>query len=99
MTMLKKTIMVGSAALVGAVPAIAQQRGTMEFGAFGSNTTWDNSSNMNSSWCAGERAGIFIIPRLSAQFEGGGDNTSRSLGLADVHCGVLSALSTAVPFQ
>jgi len=97
--MFKKTIMVGIAALVGAVPAIAQQRGTMEFGAFGSNTSWDNSSNMNSSWGAGARVGIFIIPRLSAEFEGGGGNASRSLGLADVNFGVLSGRLTAVPFK
>src|SRR2546421_2109962 len=99
MTMFKKTIMVGIAALVGAVPAIAQQRGTMEFGDFGSNTSWDNSSNMNSSWGAGAGVGIFIIPRVSAEFEGGGGNASRSLGLADVNFGVLSGRLIALPLQ
>lgn len=97
--MFKTAIMVGIAALVGAVPATAQYRGTMEFGAFGSNTSWDNSLSMNSNWGAGGRVGVFITPRLSAEFEGGGGTASRSLGLANVNVGVLSGRLTAVPFK
>jgi peptidoglycan-associated lipoprotein len=97
--MFKTAIMVGVAALVGAVPATAQQRGTMEFGAFGSNTSWDNSLNMNSNWGAGARVGVFITPRLSAEFEGGGGSASRGLGLANVNVGVLSGRLTFVPFK
>ena len=97
--MFKTAIMVGVAVLIGAVPATAQQRGTMEFGAFGSNTSWDNSLNINSNWGAGARVGVFITPRLSAEFEGGGGNASRSLGLANVNVGVLSGRLTFVPFK
>jgi len=97
--MFKTAIIVGFAVLVGAVPATAQQRGTMEFGAFGSNTSWDNSLNINSNWGAGARVGVFITPRLSAEFEGGGGNASRSLGLANVNVGVLSGRLTFVPFK
>jgi outer membrane protein OmpA-like peptidoglycan-associated protein len=97
--MFKTAIMVGIAALVGAVPATAQQRGTMEFGAFGSNTSWNSSLNMNSNWGAGARIGVFITPRLSAEFEGGGGTASRSLGLADVNVGVLSGRLAFVPFK
>ena len=97
--MFKTAIMVGVAALVGAVPATAQQRGTMEFGAFGSNTSWDNSLNMNSNWGAGARVGVFITPRLSAEFEGGGGTASRGLGLSNVNVGVLSGRLAFVPFQ
>jgi peptidoglycan-associated lipoprotein len=95
--MFKTAIMVGVAALVGAVPATAQQRGTMEFGAFGSNTSWSNGLNMNSSFGAGARVGVFITPRLSAEFEGGGGSAGRGLGLADVNVGVLSGRLTFVP--
>ena len=97
--MFKTALMVGVAALVGAVPATAQQRGTLEFGAFGSNTSWDNSLNMNSNWGAGARIGVFVTPRLSAEFEGGGGNASRGLGLANVNVGVLSGRLTFVPFK
>jgi peptidoglycan-associated lipoprotein len=94
---IKTAMMVGVAALVGAVPATAQHRGTMEFGAFGSHTSWDNSLNINSNWGAGARVGVFITPRLSAEFEGGGGKASRGLGLANVNVGVLSGRLTFVP--
>ena len=97
--MLGKAIIVGAAVLIGAVPATAQQRGTMEFGGFASNTAFDNGLHMNNSWGAGGRIGVFIFPRLSAEFEGGGANAGRSLGLADVNVGILSARLTAVPFK
>jgi len=97
--MFKTAIMVGVAVLVGAVPATAQQRGTMEFGAFGSNTSWDASLNMNSSWGAGARVGVFITPRLSAEFEGGGGSASRGSGLEDVNVGLLAGRLTFVPFK
>ena len=95
--MFKTAIMVGIAALVGAVPATTQQRGTMEFGAFGSNTSWSSGLNLNSSFGAGGRIGVYVTPRLSAEFEGGGGNASRGLGLADVNVGVLSGRLTFVP--
>src|SRR2546423_3807471 len=69
----------------------------MEFGAFGSNTSWSNGLNMNSSFGAGARVGVFITPRLSAEFEGGGGSAGRGLGLANVNVGVLSGRLTFVP--
>jgi outer membrane protein OmpA-like peptidoglycan-associated protein len=97
--MLAKTLTIGVAVLLAAAPVTAQQRGTMEFGAFASNSGFDNSLNMNSSWGGGARVGVFIIPRLSAEFEGGGGSASRSLGLAGVNFGVLSGRLTAVPLK
>ena len=97
--MLKTSIMVGVAVLIAAVPATAQHRGTMEFGAFGSNTSWDASLNMNSSWGAGARIGVFITPRLSAEFEGGGGSASRGSGLEDVNTGLLAGRLAYVPFK
>lgn len=97
--MFRTAIMIGVAVLAGAVPATAQQRGTMEFGAFGSNTSWDASLNMNSSWGAGARIGVFLTPRLSAEFEGGGGSASRGSGLEDVNVGLLAGRLTAVPFK
>ena len=96
--MFKTAIMVGTAALVAAAPATAQHRGTVEFGAFGSGTSWDNSLNMNSSFGAGARLGVFFTPRLSAEFEGGGGSASRD-GLEDVNVGLLAGRVTYVPFK
>ena len=97
--MFKTSIIVGVAVLIGAVPATAQHRGTMEFGAFGSNTSWDASLNMNSSLGFGGRVGVFITPRLSAEFEGGGGTASRGSGLEDVNVGLLAGRLTLVPFK
>jgi peptidoglycan-associated lipoprotein len=71
----------------------------MEFGAFGSNTSWDASLNMNSSFGLGGRVGVFITPRLSAEFEGGGGSASRGSGLEDVNVGLLAGRLTFVPFK
>lgn len=97
--MFKTSIMVGVAVLIGAVPATGQRRGTMEFGAFGSSTSWDASLNMNSSLGLGGRVGVFITPRLSAEFEGGGGSASRGSGLEDVNVGLLAGRLTLVPFK
>jgi len=97
--MLARAIAVGVAVLVGAVPATAQQRGTVEFGGFGSTTSFDNGLGMNSGFGGGARIGVFFFPRLSTEFEWGGSNVSRSLGLQNVNVGVLSARLTAVPVK
>lgn len=87
----------GFAVLVAALPATAQQRGTMEFGAFGSRNSFENDLGMNSSWGGGGRIGMFVAPRLSVEFEAGGSTASRALGLTDVNVGLLTARLTAVP--
>jgi peptidoglycan-associated lipoprotein len=98
--MFVKAITVGVVALLaGALPAMAQQRGTLEFGAFGSNSSFDNGLRMKNSWGAGARVGVFVVPRLALEFEGGGTRAGRSLGLSNVNVGVLSARVTAVPIK
>lgn len=97
--MLGRAMTVGVAVLAAAVPATAQQRGTVEFGAFASNTSFDNNLGMNNNWGAGGRIGVFVFPRLSLEFEGGGSNVGRTLGLQNVNVGVLSARATAVPLN
>lgn len=97
--MLVRAIAVGIALLAAAVPAAAQQRGTMEFGAFASYAIFDNGLGLNDSWGAGGRIGMFVCPRLSVEFEGGGSRAGRTLGLPSVNVGVLSARVTAVPLK
>lgn len=97
--MLARAITVGVAMLVGAVPATAQQRGTMDFGAFASYTSFDHSLRMNSSLGAGGRIGMFVFPRLSVEFEGGGSRAGRTLGLQAVNVGILAARLTVVPLK
>lgn len=84
--------------LVGATTAAAQQRGTIEFGGFASNTS-GSSLRMNNSWGAGGRIGAFLYPRLSVEFEGGATSASRDPGIRNENVGVLSGRFTAVPVQ
>jgi peptidoglycan-associated lipoprotein len=97
--MLARVITVGVVALGGAGSAMAQQRGTVEFGAFASNTAFDNGLGMNSGWGAGGRVGVFVVPRLSVEFEAGGSSAGRASGLQNVNVGTLSARLTAVPLK
>ena len=90
---------VGVAALVSAAPVAAQQRGTVEFGAFGTRTSYDNSLGMNSNFGMGGRVGAFIFPRLSAEFEVDGGKATRTLGRADVNTSSQTARLTLVPLM
>jgi outer membrane protein OmpA-like peptidoglycan-associated protein len=89
--------MIGVAGLVLAGPATAQQRGTVEFGAFGSSTSYDQSLGMGNSLGAGLRLGAFLHPRLSFEFDGGGGRSTRTLGLGTVNQFSVAGRFTAVP--
>jgi len=96
-TMLK-IVSVGLAALVLAAPAHAQiTRGTIEFGGFGSRTSYATGLGMNAGWGGGGRIGAFITPSLSIEFEGGATHASRSLGLLPVNSSILAVRGTIVP--
>ena len=89
----------GVAALVSAAPVAAQQRGTIEFGAFASSTSYDASLGMNNNLGFGGRVGAFFSPRLSVEFEVGGGSAGRTQGRSDVNVGVQSGRLTLVPLR
>jgi len=82
---------VGIAALVWAVPAAAQQRGTLELGAFGSFASFDNDLTLKTAIGGGGRAGMFLSPSWSIEFEKGEMRAKRTSGLKDVNVGILSS--------
>jgi len=94
-----KALTLAVAALMWAVPAAAQQRGTMEFGAFGSVASFDNALSLKSGYGGGGRIGMFLTPLLSIEFEDAEMRASRPHGLSDVNVGLLSGRLLAVPFQ
>lgn len=94
-----RTLTIGVAALVLAVPAGAQQRGTMEFGAFGSVASFDNALSLKSAYGGGGRIGMFLHPRWSIEFEDAEMRATRPHGLKDVNVGLLSGRLVAVPIQ
>lgn len=85
-----KAFMVGVAALVMAVPAAAQQRGTMEFGAFASGANFEHSLSLKNAYGGGGRISMFLDPRFSIEFEDAEMRATRPNGLKDVNVGILS---------
>ena len=94
-----KAIMVGVAAVVCAVPAAAQQRGTIEFGGFGSAASFDNALSLKTGYGGGGRVGAFLDPRVSIEFEDAEMRATRPNGLTNVNVGILSGRLVAVPIQ
>lgn len=95
-----RALMVGvAAAMVWAVPAAAQQRGTMEFGAFGSAATFDKQLTLDKAYGGGGRIGMFLDPRWSIEFEDAEMRATRPSGLKSVNVGLLSGRLVAVPIQ
>lgn len=95
--MLVRTLMLGAAVLMTAVPAAAQQRGTIEFGAFVGNNTFDGDYGMRDAIGGGGRLGAFLNSRWSLEFEGNGGSAARSAGLADRAFRFLDARVLFVP--
>src|SRR5688572_17204064 len=96
--MSKRFIVVGIAALVAASPVQAQRRGTVEFGAFGSASRFDNSLNLDNGAGGGLRIGAFLDPRWAVEFDGSGMSADRSVSpLSDVHVTSLSARLALTP--
>ncbi|MDB4874001.1 MAG: hypothetical protein JWM41_447 [Gemmatimonadetes bacterium] len=89
----------GLAALVCAVPAAAQQRGTIEFGAFGSAASFDNALSLKTGYGGGGRVGMFLDPRWALEFEDAEMRGTRPNGLRDVNVGILSGRLVAVPIK
>jgi outer membrane protein OmpA-like peptidoglycan-associated protein len=94
-----RVIAIGLAALVWAVPVVAQERGTMEFGAFGSAASFDHSLSLTNAFGGGGRAAMFLDPRWSLEFEKAEMKASRPSGLSDVNVGVLSSRLMFVPVR
>ena len=93
-----KFIALGVAALVAASPVQAQRRGTVELGAFGGATSYDNSLSINSGSGGGLRIGAFLDPRWAIEIDGSGMGAGRPEGFQeDVHVTSLSARLALTP--
>lgn len=97
--MFNKMITFGMGAVLAATPMMAQERGTIELGAFASYTKFDAAYGVNNSWGLGGRVGAFLSPRISLEFEGGGTRAGRDNGLNPVNLGVLSARLLVSPVK
>jgi hypothetical protein len=85
-----KALTVGLAALLIAAPAMAQTRGTLEFGGFASGAMFDQELSLKTGYGAGGRVGMFLDRRWAIEFENAEMRASRPNGLKDVNVGILS---------
>lgn len=92
-----RMLSVGVAALVCAAPALAQERGAVEFGAFASAASFDDALSLSSAYGGGGRIGIYLDPRWVIEFEKGEMRASRPSGLANVNVGILASRLAFVP--
>lgn len=84
-------------ALALAMPAGAQERGTMEFGAFGSAATFDNQLSLKTGYGGGGRIGMYLDPRWFVEFEKAEMRATRPNGLTDVNVGILAGRLMLTP--
>src|SRR3954469_23057026 len=93
-----KAVIAGMALLAWAQPAIAQERGTVEFGAFGSGASFDNALSLKTAFGGGGRIGMYLDPMWIMEFEDAEMRATRPSGLKDVNVGILSGRLVAIPF-
>jgi peptidoglycan-associated lipoprotein len=94
-----RTLAIAATTLLASVPAAAQVRGTVEFGAFGSLGTFDKALTLNKGYGGGGRVGVFLDPRFALEFEKGEMRASRTLGLKDVNVGLLAGRLVMTPIR
>ncbi len=97
--MLKKTFILGAAMCIAALPAAAQDRGTIEFGGFASYNVFDNAFQMDNAIGFGGRIGAFLDPRWSIEFDVNGGTATRPAGLADRSFMMLDARLAFIPIK
>jgi hypothetical protein len=94
-----RAFIVGITALAVATSAGAQERGTIEFGAFTSMGFFDKALTLDKGYGIGGRVGAYLVPRWSMEFEKAEMRSSRTNGLKDVNVGILAGRLVGVPFK
>jgi outer membrane protein OmpA-like peptidoglycan-associated protein len=97
--MLIRVCTLGLAAMAWALPAAAQERGTMEFGAFGSAAKFDDALLLKTGYGGGGRIGMYLDRNVAIEFEDAEMRATRPGGLKDVNVGILSGRLVAAPFS
>lgn len=92
-----RTLYVCVAALVLSVPAAAQERGTMEVGAFASGASFNRDLTLTNAYGGGGRVGMYLDRTWSVEFEDAEMRAGRTNGLQDVNVGLLSGRLVNTP--
>lgn len=94
-----RVVVAGICALAWAMPLAAQERGTVEFGAFGSAASFDEELSLKTGYGGGGRVGVYLDPRWAIEFENAEMRATRPNGLKNVNVGVLSGRLIAAPVR
>lgn len=100
--MFKRTFIIGAAIVVAATSASsasAQQRGSLELGAFISFNSFDPAYQMDNAVGIGGRLGSFLTPRVSVEFEANNGRAQRPGALADRSYRFIDARILWAPIQ
>lgn len=97
--MLKRTMTLGAAMMIAAIPMAAQDRGTIEFGGFASWNLFDDAFQMNNALGFGGRLGAYLDPRWAIEFDVNGGTAARPSGLADRSFTHLDARVAFIPVK
>ncbi len=97
--MIKRSLSIGAAMMIAAIPLAAQERGTIEFGGFASWNMFDSGFNMDNALGFGGRIGAYLDPRWAIEFDANGGKASRPLGLADRSFMMIDTRLAFTPFK
>ena len=84
-----RALVLGAVLLSAAVPLAAQERGTVELGAFGSYFASGGNQTLHRGTGGGGLVGIYLDERIALEFEAVGMRATRTLGFPDANVGIL----------
>ncbi len=97
--MIKRSLSIAAAMMIAGLPVAAQERGTIEFGGFGSWNSFESGFNMENALGFGGRIGAYLDPRWAIEFDASGGNAERSGGLADRSFMMIDTRLAFTPFK
>jgi outer membrane protein OmpA-like peptidoglycan-associated protein len=84
-----RAFVLGAIMLSAAVPLAAQERGTVELGAFGSYFASGGNQTLHRGTGGGGLVGIYLDERIALEFEAVGMRATRTGGFPDANVGIL----------
>jgi peptidoglycan-associated lipoprotein len=97
--MIRRTLSLGAAMMIAALPAAAQERGTIEFGGFASWNQFESGFQMDDAFGYGGRIGAYLDPRWAIEFDANGGKAGRPSGLADRSFLMIDTRLALTPFK
>lgn len=97
--MFKRTLTIGAAMMIAAIPLAAQDRGAIEFGGFLSMNSFDDAFQMDNAIGFGGRIGAYLDRRWAIEFDANGGTAKRPSGLSDRSFMAIDTRLAYTPFK